>query len=305
MQMLLTEKRIVANRHNAILGGVKTAIGKAVSRQNALQHGILSKEAVITKGEMRESKKEFTQLRDELFGELAPVGFIERMLVDKILMTYWRWRRIVRVESALIEQQESGYKFRQMMNRGDESMHHSSGGMYYFKERTKTSTGCIQLLKKLEEVESWVKDKGLPLPEDMDNILVELGLHDGFPLAHNINLFNTLVKHAEGLEMPEQGKKNSAKTVLNDIKKYRVFLETSRDIWQGMEEEGDVIGAKAQLLPSEKDLNRIQRYESHLHKLFMQNLHELQRMQAMRLGKPVTLPQALDLNINSENGFVS
>jgi hypothetical protein len=59
------------------------------------------------------------------------------------------------------------------------------------------------------------------------------------------------------------------------------------------------------LLPSEADVQRLQRYESSLQRAFFQTLHELQRVQSMRLGKPAPLAAALDVTLNNENGFFS
>jgi hypothetical protein len=49
------------------------------------------------------------------------------------------------------------------------------------------------------------------------------------------------------------------------------------------------------------------RYESSLERSFYKAIHELQRVQAMRMGQPVLAPIALDININdiNEGGFVS
>ena len=38
----ISQKQLEANRENAKLGGVKTEEGKAVSRYNAVKHGLLS-----------------------------------------------------------------------------------------------------------------------------------------------------------------------------------------------------------------------------------------------------------------------
>lgn len=51
----------------------------------------------------------------------------------------------------------------------------------------------------------------------------------------------------------------------------------------------------------------LSRYESSLEKSFYKAIHELQRVQAMRLGQPVLAPIALDINVSDINevGFVS
>jgi hypothetical protein len=54
------------------------------------------------------------------------------------------------------------------------------------------------------------------------------------------------------------------------------------------------------LLPNEKALTTITRYESHLSRQTLQALHELQRLQAVRAGQAVPAPAALDVLIDGE-----
>ena len=51
------------------------------------------------------------------------------------------------------------------------------------------------------------------------------------------------------------------------------------------------------LLPDTATLEKIQRYESHLSRQFHRDLHELQRLQALRLGHPVAAPIAIDIDV--------
>jgi hypothetical protein len=41
------------------------------------------------------------------------------------------------------------------------------------------------------------------------------------------------------------------------------------------------------------------RYEAHLSRLFHRDLHELQRLQALRQGLPVAAPLAIDVDVTS------
>ena len=43
----ISQKQLEANRENAKLGGVKTEEGKAVSKYNAIKHGLLSEEVLL------------------------------------------------------------------------------------------------------------------------------------------------------------------------------------------------------------------------------------------------------------------
>jgi hypothetical protein len=56
---------------------------------------------------------------------------------------------------------------------------------------------------------------------------------------------------------------------------------------------------RERLLPDEKALEKVMRYESHLSRLLHRDLHELQRLQAMRQGQPVAAPVAIDIDVAS------
>jgi hypothetical protein len=49
------------------------------------------------------------------------------------------------------------------------------------------------------------------------------------------------------------------------------------------------------LLPEEKELAKITRYEAHLERMLSKAMHELQRRQATRLGRPTPLPLVVDV----------
>ena len=93
---MTSEKKAEANRRNALKStGPKTPEGKAAVRLNALKHGLLSRE-VLLPGEDEEALRE---LGERLRDELQPVGELENLLVDRIIASYWRLRRLGRVEA--------------------------------------------------------------------------------------------------------------------------------------------------------------------------------------------------------------
>src|SRR5574343_1505001 len=75
-------------------GGPKTDEGKAVSKYNAIKHGLLSKE-VLLEGD---DAKAFVDFGNAICQELNPIGPFEEALVDRIISSYWRLRRAVYVE---------------------------------------------------------------------------------------------------------------------------------------------------------------------------------------------------------------
>ena len=69
--MTVSEKQLEANRANAQKGGVKTPEGKEIVKYNALKHGLLAKEVVITVGDGTEDPEEFNCLPS---GEVGQFG---------------------------------------------------------------------------------------------------------------------------------------------------------------------------------------------------------------------------------------
>jgi len=98
----ISTKQLQANRQNAQKGGVKTVEGKAVTRYNALKHGFYSNKNLID----GESRKVFYKFSQHIIKDLAPVGFLEQALVQKIIATLWRMRRLYSIETDEIEKHE-------------------------------------------------------------------------------------------------------------------------------------------------------------------------------------------------------
>lgn len=96
-------KKAAANRRNAQLStGPRTEEGKSRSRRNALKHGVLASALLITKGEGAEEQAEFNELVCALYEDLAPVGVLEEILVEKIAVCTWRQKRALLCENGMI-----------------------------------------------------------------------------------------------------------------------------------------------------------------------------------------------------------
>jgi hypothetical protein len=102
---MTSEKQIKANQRNALKStGPKSPEGRAATRLNARTHGLLSQD-VLLPGEDEEALKE---LDENLRAELQPVGELENLLVDRIVATHWRLRRLGRVEAGIFTWQLYG-----------------------------------------------------------------------------------------------------------------------------------------------------------------------------------------------------
>lgn len=94
---MTTQKQLVANQRNALKStGPRTEEGKAVVCQNAIKHGILCQEIPIDEAE----GASFNEFSSRLFIQLNPVGDFEHFIVDRIVSSAWRLRRIVHIETA-------------------------------------------------------------------------------------------------------------------------------------------------------------------------------------------------------------
>ena len=81
----VSEKMREANRRTCLKStGPRTPEGRAVSRMNALKHGLASKEVLVRGSAGRESGRELAKWHERFHTQLKPVGPIEELLVDQI-----------------------------------------------------------------------------------------------------------------------------------------------------------------------------------------------------------------------------
>lgn len=95
---MTTEKQLEANRENALKStGPASIEGKSRASKNAIKHGILSKDLVVS----GEKPSEYQSFRQNLIETLHPEGTMETLLVEKIACLAWRQRRAIQAESSL------------------------------------------------------------------------------------------------------------------------------------------------------------------------------------------------------------
>jgi hypothetical protein len=100
---MTSELQAEANRQNAKKStGPRTPAGKAVVALNGMKHGLLSRESLV-KGE---SEADLVAFGKRLRIQLAPVGELELLLVDRIVSAAWRLRRLVAVETMLFDRED-------------------------------------------------------------------------------------------------------------------------------------------------------------------------------------------------------
>jgi hypothetical protein len=95
-----TESQLLANRLNALKStGPRTIEGKTAASQNAVKHGLLAEQDVISS----ESEADFDQYRQQLLDELSPVSPMESILAERIVTLSWRLKRVCRFQNQAID----------------------------------------------------------------------------------------------------------------------------------------------------------------------------------------------------------
>ena len=93
----ISQNKVEANRRNALRStGPKTARGKRRVGRNAIKHGILAKQVVITGNETIE---DFRSLLGSLWVKYEPVDIIEELLVQRMALCAWSLSRAQRFEN--------------------------------------------------------------------------------------------------------------------------------------------------------------------------------------------------------------
>ncbi len=177
----LSPKKLVANRKNAKKGGVKTDAGKAVSKYNALKHGLLSKEVLLSD----ESGADLISLGRKLRNELLPETEVELMLVDRITANAWRLRRAMLIEREMMEhdrEMDGSHDNPVVRTLGDalgwEFRNNDQFGKFVRYENS-IERGIYKALHELERLQARRKGEKVPLPLAVD-VDVSGDKNDGF-----------------------------------------------------------------------------------------------------------------------------
>jgi len=154
---MTTTRQAEANRLNALKStGPRTPAGRAVVAYNATKHGLLSRESLV-KGE---SEADLVDFGKRLRAQLAPVGELELLLVDRIVSTAWRLRRLVAVETVLFDKEHTALD--QPFHYGREKM----GAVSRYEVTLERS--LYKALHELQRLQAARDGQAVPLPVVVD-----------------------------------------------------------------------------------------------------------------------------------------
>jgi len=168
---MASERQEQANAQNAQLStGPLTQEGKAVVSRNAVKHGIFAKDLVINAGDGREDELEYLELLAELNIDFCPVGRMEKILVEKIAVNYWRLRRLIRYETGEIRGRLDDYK--------ENALQSYYNGSPYSRQRKQPELEYCSYKDEITDTEykeqlykvACMKSSGFNLTEDKDTL---------------------------------------------------------------------------------------------------------------------------------------
>jgi len=277
-------------------GGPKTETGKEVARWNATRHGIRSPAPVIPG---LEKVEDWEDHRDGVLENLSPNGHLELVLAERVALLSWRLHRVTRYERESIalsqEKVEEDLDEIQSSNSLTRYVMHPQGVRMAFEDAKKTH----RLLKKLPKLPAekhlsteeacfvlkavWnrvdeaagleeLEIPGIPDALDDPDLLFE------YDVSWSVSLVREgicVLARAAG-EAPEDLLESAAEGARLEVSKAKREAERVERDLNNMSRE--------RLLPDEKILEKIARYEAHLSRGLYQAMHELEALQTKRSG---------------------
>jgi hypothetical protein len=278
-------------------GGPKTAEGKAVVRWNATRHGISSPKPVVPGLENTEDWKSHLE---GIMENLSPVGHLEVTLAERVALLSWRLHRVTRFETGAIaisqetiedDIDERDRFLSTLRHKGLETTHpvdirfeakyhkQSYSALRRFPSLKPDKTlkgadassvvwGVLMEAKKAAVKEIDVEVLDLPgVPEDA--MVEEL---PAMKVADVRGCVEAIAAHAS-LDPDE----------LLELATYQAGYEARSAAYKKEEVEQEISRkVRERILPDEKTLSKISRYEAHLSRQLYHALHELENLQKHR-----------------------
>ena len=95
----VSSRKAEANRRNSLKStGPRTPNGKKTVARNALKHGFFSKSLLIQHPDGKENQAEYEEFYAALREDSRPIGFREELCVERLAISSWRQRRLLRFE---------------------------------------------------------------------------------------------------------------------------------------------------------------------------------------------------------------
>ena len=280
-------------------GGPSTQEGKEVARWNSTRHGIRSPAPVVPGVEKKEDWQEH---RDGVLVNLSPDGHLELALAERVALLTWRLHRVTRYETETIATGQE--KIEEDLAQRRKYSASISEGIHPEDVRgmVKYTANRHRLLKRFPKLED---DKKLSA-DDADSILwdalqrtdvVAEGDEEEEEVLERVSIPGvpkgiawedfegwTAGMVRAGLEAIAKATNEDPEELLEIVTdEVRRSAAMAKYRVEEVEREIELMSRK-RLLPDDKTLEKISRYEAHLSRQLYKALHELEALQTRRLG---------------------
>ncbi|MGF1470297.1 MAG: hypothetical protein ACFB50_00970 [Rubrobacteraceae bacterium] len=280
-------------------GGPNTQAGKEVARWNSTRHGIRSPAPVVPGVE---NKEDWDEHREGVLENLSPDGHLEFTLAERVALLSWRLHRVTRYETEAIATSQEKIEddvaqHRRFSASISEGIHPED-----VRDMAKHTATKHRLLKRFPKLGD---DKKLSA-DDAEGILWDAlqrtdVVADGEEEEEEIIQRISIAGVPESVEWEEfegwtagmvrAGLEAIGKATNEDPQELLEIVTDSARTEAGiakhrveqMEREIELMGRK-RLLPDDKTLEKISRYEAHLSRQLYKALHELEALQVRRTG---------------------
>jgi hypothetical protein len=293
MGKMISLRQLAANQLNAQKStGPKTTEGRAVSKMNALKHGIFSKEVLVRGLNLKENSRELEALYERFWEDYDPVGPVQEMLVIQIVTLQWRLRRVLTAESGEIALSVDGGQWR----RSRSNPRWEWMGLFPqgepVCEMEESALGNSVVASWLHEVRARVEQDG-----ELTEAAIKIPFF-GKP--------NSLSRELEGLRVrlsqnsdgagPASGREANKQQALRAIDRKLERLESCKADCEKREAAEEQARQAAAVLPSPQVLDKIMRYEAMLQRQLYRAMAQLERLQRMRQGESVPPPMTMEVS---------
>jgi hypothetical protein len=276
-------------------GGPATQEGKEVVKWNATQHGIRSPAPVIPGVEKKEDWEEH---RDGVLESLQPEGHLELTLAERVALLLWRLHRVTRFETESIalyqEQIEEDLARERRFGSHVLGADHPEEVRWKLKDDQRTH----RTLKKLPGlpddkvlsggdaagvlwgVSAYIEDEDLEKVEMPSGVPEWAGVEgdtaewDGW----TVGMVREYV-----ISMASPAGESPKELLEAATEKARLDIISAKQAVGRVEKDFERM-SRERLLPDERTLEKVARYEAHLSRGLYKALHELEALQARRTG---------------------
>jgi hypothetical protein len=292
MHKTMSSKQLAANRRNAEKAtGPTTEAGRAVSKMNALKHGILSKEVLVRGLNIKENGRELAALHRRFWQELNPVGPVEEMLVDQIVTTHWRLRRALTAESGEIAVSVDEGQWKR--SRPDPQMQcmqwQLSGDVVTAMKDSAMGNSILA---------GWMRE--LRARVELEGELTEAAIKSAFgePTIFSKQFEKLRLRLSQNSDGADEAcrREENKKEALACIDHELAMLNWRKDYCEKREAVEEESRQAAAVLPSMEVLEKILRYETKLERQQYRAMSQLERLQRMRQGEAVPPPLTVEVS---------